>query len=282
MILASMARLAGMQDPDGCFPSEVRGRGWISSDRNGFTTAMVLRALRDVQAEEDLLPLRSSALDFVERCRSALTPGAFGFWPEDMHPAWAPPLPADLDDTAIMTIELMRAGRRSREDGLRSVCLVLIPHRVSAREAGRRPSWIVPGAFKTWVGDPGRPNVVDCCVNANAAALMAVVGATQLPGYQEAISTILQGIAWAEINPVRQQAITPFYPAIHALLEAVEHAVDCGVRSLHPAIDHLQHLIGNMPAPSACCCSAYGATVWRCPALEAARALREQGEPVQQ
>jgi hypothetical protein len=274
--LVSFSDLAGMQDPDGCFPSQVSGEGWTRPDRNGFTTAMVLRALRDMPSDARVVRLRSAALDFIERCRSSQVQEAFGFWPEDLRPDWAPRLPPDLDDTAIMTVELIRYGRLSQRHGLHAVCTVLIPNRVGRQVAEIRPSWIMPGAFLTWAAGQGSKNVVDCCVNANAAALMALVGTAHLPGYEDAVSSVLQGIAWAGDNPRRQRAITPFYPSIHALREAVEHAVACGALSLAPALEHLNQMIGNRPAPLECCSSAYGATVWRCRALDAARALRDQ------
>jgi len=273
-VTSAIALVASMQELDGSFPSEVSGSGWVRDDRNGFTTALVLRALRDEPDDCDVIRVRSAALDFIERCRSTRTAGAFGFWPEELRPAWAPRLPADLDDTAIMTFELLRYGRLSRRDGLSAACNVLIPNRVPVNEGGTRPPWVVPGAFKTWVGEPGRPNVVDCCVNANAVALMSLVGATRLPGYEEAVSTVLQGIAWAGDNAMRQQAITPFYPSILALREAVEHAIACGAVALRPALAQLQQVTENAPVEAGCCCSAYGSTVWRCRALDAAVAHR--------
>lgn len=278
MTSGSIANLVSMQEPDGCFPSEVRRLGRTLTDRNGFTTAMVLRMLRGVSNETAIDRVRSGALNFVEKCRSTQIPWAFGFWPENMRPSWAPQLPADIDDTAIMTIELLRHGRLSRRGGLRTVCSVLIPNRIARLECQSKPPWVIPGAFPTWIGQQGKPNVVDCCVNANAAALMALVGATHLPGFQEANSTILSGIQWAGRNPVRQRAITPFYPSIYDLQDAVEHAVECGAKPLYSALDQLRQFIGTRGTeiPSGCCCSAYGATVWRCRGLEEARALRAQ------
>ncbi|AOY59981.1 hypothetical protein B2D07_16075 [Desulfococcus multivorans] len=268
------AEIARLQDPDGCFPSEVLDREGRRPDCNGFTTALVLRQLRHLP--DEVLPTRtySAALDFLESCRSSQLEGAFGFRPETQRPAWAPRLPADLDDTAILTLELLRAGRISRRAGLRTVLTVLVPHRFSGRTGEIYPPWVMPGAFLTWVGKPGRRNVIDCCVNANAAALMARVGGAGLPGYAEAVGTITQGVAWAGGQPSRQQAVTPFYPSIHGLHEAVEHAVECGVTDLGPTLARLRELAAGAPPARGCCCSAYGGTVWSCPALVAAQALR--------
>ena len=278
MTSSSIENLIRMQEPDGCFVSEVTGSVRKQTDRNGFTTAMVLRALRGVAHENAVAPLRSAALGFIERCRSTQIPLAFGFWPEGMRPTWASRMPADIDDTAIMTAELLRHGRLSRRDALRTVCSVLIPKRYMADHGQFQPPWIISGAFPTWIAPRGKSNVVDCCVNANTAALMALVGATHLPGFEEAVGTVLNGVVWAGRDPVRQASLTPFYPSIYELQDAVEHAVECGVKSLRPAQDQLQqysedHSYG---LSSGCCSSAYGAVVWRCPGLEEARALRAQ------
>jgi hypothetical protein len=274
----SVARLAGLQHPDGCFPSWVDDPGGVRPDRNGFTTALALRALRDVPGGPRLARVRSAALDFVARCRAQRPPEAFGFWPEDARPAWAPRLPPDVDDTAIMAAELLRYGRIGTRDALRTVCVVLIPNRLTADPRAVLPPWVVPGCFRTWVTRREAPNVVDCCVNANAAALMAMVGATHLPGYAEAVRTVAEGVAWAGREPVRQQALTPFYPGVDALLEAVEHAVDRGATALASTVERLRDVCAgpDRQPPQWCCQAAYGRTRWRCPGLREAQALRRR------
>src|SRR5262245_1157470 len=102
-----------MQEPDGSFPSDVTAPSGTFTDRNGFTAARVLRALRGLPHEPALDRLRARTLDFLERCCSSTIPGAFGFWPADARPAWAELVPADIDDTAIITVELLRHQRRS-------------------------------------------------------------------------------------------------------------------------------------------------------------------------
>jgi hypothetical protein len=275
MIADTIASLAAMQESDGSFLSEVTGPTGKHADRNGFTTAMIVRALRDLSGDSDLGRLRGRALDYIERCRALTVPGAYGFWPQDARPAWGDRLTADVDDTAIMTIELLRHERLSKQDGLRTVCTILLRNRHVVRPDEFRPPWIVNGAFHTWIGQAAQANVVDCCVNANAVALMAWVGATHLPGYDEAVQTVLAGLEWASDEPARLRSLTPFYPASDSLFEAVEHAVECGALSLTPALDRLRHLSNDTGDPGAgCCSSAYGATIWRCPALELARSLR--------
>jgi hypothetical protein len=275
MTLDAIARLTSMQAADGSFPSEVRGPNGTREDRNGFTTALVLRALRTLPGDPELTRLRSRALGFIERCRTWTVPGGFGFWPEGAHPPWGERLTADIDDTAIMTVELLRHGRLSQQDGMRTVCKVLLRNRVVARPEDVDPPWIADGAFLTWIAQAGQPNVVDCCVNANAAALMARMGASHLPGYQEAVRTILDGLDWAGDDPTRLRSLTPFYPATNSLFEAVEHAIECGALALTPALERVPSLTYRPDdADPGCCSSAYGATVWRCPALDLARNLR--------
>jgi hypothetical protein len=275
MMSAGVIRLAALQAEDGSFPSEIIGPGGTWQDRNGFTTARVLRALRDLPRDATLDRLRSRALAFVARCRSQTVPGAFGFWPEDIRPTWASRVPADVDDTAIMTRELMRHGKLSQRDAMRTVYTVLLRYRFVARSDELRPPWIANGAFLTWIGPPGKPNPVDCCVNANVAALMGLVRATHMPGYQEAVRTILDGLDWAGLNPARLRSLTPFYPSIDDLHEAVEHAVESGADALAPALTRLRGMVSHSDRTNlGCCSSAYGGTVWRCPALVEAQILR--------
>jgi hypothetical protein len=276
MSAEAVHRLAGLQTEDGSFPSEVTGPAGAFVDRNGFTAAIVLRNLRSLGSDSGLERIRSRALAFIERCRSRSLPGAFGFWPEDGWPDWAERLPADIDDTAIMTTELLRYGRITQRDALRTVCTVLLRHRVIPDPGCCRPPWIADGALLTWIGAPDSPNLVDCCVNANAVALMAMIRATHLPSYEEAVRTINDGLVWAGSDPARLRSLTPFYPALNDLQEAVEHAVECGASALAPTLERLHRLI-TTPGPSTqgCCSSAYGATVWRCEAVALARYLRQ-------
>lgn len=276
MIDLEELQLVRLQDSSGCFPSTVEQSGRVSIDHNGFTTAMVVRDLRAVSRNTVVDVVKSRALDFIERCRANEIPLAFAFWPADRRPNWANRVPADVDDTAIMATELLRAGRLSRRDALSTVCHVFLPHRVGNDGVEERPAWIEPGAFLTWIGKRGKPNVVDCCVNVNALALMAWVEAHHLPGYQEAVTTVLRGLDWAGDNPARLRSLTPFYPSVSNLRDAVEHAVESGVTDLRTAIDPLHRVTGDGDAleDRGCCSSAYGAAVWRCPAIEVARALR--------
>jgi hypothetical protein len=274
----ALAALARLQDDDGCFASRIRRRdGRSTPDRNGFVTALVLRTLRHAPRTAEWCSVTSRALDWLERCRSS-SAGAFGFWPDEERPSWAA-VPPDADDTAVMTAELLRHGRIGRDAALRSVHLVLLPNRFDG--GGARPSWVAPGCFLTWLtpAGPGTrrvANPVDCCVNANVAALLAVLGATHLPGYDAAVSTVRDGLQWARQDPARLSALTPFYPDPRSLAEALHHAVECGAEPLRGLAQQVSALPSRATAPSGCFRSAYGGTVWHAPALELARAAASE------
>lgn len=265
--------LAAAQDRDGCFASWVeREPGRPVADRNGFVTALVVRALRNLPRGSDEPPLLRRALGWLERCRSATRPGAFCFWPEGSRPAWAAGLPADADDTAVVTTELLRHGRLDATTALRTVCRVLVPQRLDPRAPA--PPWVVPGAFLTWLGRPA-PNPVDACVNANVVALLARLDGSHLPGYAAAIDTIDRGLAWAGSDPARLSALTPFYPGPHSLAEALAHAVECGAEPLQHAAARAAALTAAGP-PSVRrgeFRSAYGRSTWYAPVLDDARRL---------
>jgi hypothetical protein len=266
--------LAALQDEEGCFPSRVRfPHGNDVIDRNSFVTALVVRALRAVPSSSPHEPVRSRALDWLERCRASAPPGAFSFWPQATRPSWAASVPADADDTAVITVELLRHGRLDRAAGLRTACLALVPHRVHPREPATRPPWVAPGSFLTWLVPASAPNPVDLCVNANVVALLAVLDATHLPGYDAAVATVAAGLAWAGGDPARLSALTPFYPDPRCLADALEHAVECGVEQLGDAWREAATLAPASTTPAVWFRSAYGRTEWHAPALDLARAI---------
>jgi hypothetical protein len=271
-------RLAALQRPDGGFESVVTSRQGRTADCNGFTAAIVLRTIRHVSSDAVLTGLRQRALGFLVSCASVEVPGAFSFWPAGQRPAWAALVPADVDDTALMLTELLRAGWITRAEALKRICYGLLPHRVAHGEAGEAPSWIAPGSFYTWIvpgSRGGAPNIVDCCVNANVVALMALIEAPHLPGYAAAIQTIRDAISWAAGDPRRLSAVTPFYQSVSSLSEAIAHAVECGAAPLAGLAGELTAAAeeADAGAGAGCCRSAYGSTEWHCEAIHEARAL---------
>jgi hypothetical protein len=268
--------------PAGGFGSIVDGPAGTEVDRSGFVAAMVLRSLRHEPPSPDVAEIRRLSLDWLARCRSSAVPGAFAFWPEEARPAWAANVPPDVDDTVIMLGELLRHGRIDRMAALRGLCSTVLRRRVTPTEALVLPPWVVAGSFFTWLPSvvsaarPGaRPvDLVDCCVNTNVVALMAMLGATHLPGFREAVETVLHGLSWAGDDSAKLRSLTPFYPSLGSLRDALEHAVECGVAELSEGLSRLRSLPPDPVGPSdALCGSAYGRSVWRAPAVGLARSI---------
>jgi hypothetical protein len=283
-----VTRLAGLQAANGAFTCRIVFRNREEDDCNGFATALVLRHLRRLPALTEAGEVRRRALDFLERCAAPGWPGAFGFWPADERPTWARNVPADIDDTCIISLELAVHGRRALSDVRQTVFEVLMPALLTEVEQPG-PAWLHPLVFPTWLGPAShRANPVDCCVNVNAVALMAWCGLAHLPGYGEACALLDRGLAWAGDNWSRLTSLTPYYPNPLELLHALEHAVFSGAIELHAARERLRSILARPalrmhaqipPISGALCGNAYGGPYWYCPALELARnfaAGREQ------
>jgi hypothetical protein len=270
---ALLAQLGTLQRPDGSFPARVSARHGCWTDINGFTAATVLRLLRHLPDSPAWSALREPALDWLLACRSAAVPGAFAFWPDALRPGWAARVPADVDDSAMMLSELLRHARLDRAAALRSLCAAILPCRVGSVTPAPLPPWVARGCFFTWIV-PAGANVVDCCVNANAAALIAQLGVQHLPGYQAAVQTVRAGLEWAGRDAGRLAGLTPFYPAPRSLAESLEHAVECGAAALREPWLRLASMPATLlDAGDGICRSAYGHTVWRAQAVDLARAI---------
>ena len=261
------------QRSDGLFRSHFERGGVRHEDANLFVTALVLRETRHCKTASGW---RNAALDALTSEAEQRADGACGFWPSALRPDWAARVPADVDDTAMVLTELYRHGRISRKFALRRSVLALLPCRVAALGKGASPPWIIDGCFRTWIDAESftRANPVDCCVNANAAALFALLEAKHLPGYAEAIATIEAGLAWAGSDVRRLDALTPFYPAPRMLLSALDHALECGADELYGAAHQLRNMApGLLAGAPGLCRDAWGKTTWH------AAVLPERGAP---
>ncbi|MGV1004987.1 MAG: hypothetical protein ACOYEV_09530 [Candidatus Nanopelagicales bacterium] len=262
--------LAELQDPDGCFPSEIRTPdGLVRPDRNIFLTALVLRELRRLPPSAERDEIRDRGLTWISQGAAASPPGSYGFWPAGQRPRWAAGLPPDADDTAVVTTELLLAGWLDRSRALRTACVALLPHRLRERQS--RPSWVCEGTFLTWLRPDQRANPVDLVVTANVLALLALLDARHLPGYYSGVRTVLACLPWAGQDPVRLAAATPFYARSSELVAALDHAVACGVSELGDA-SAAAHALPSSPTAFALR-SAFGRTAWRAEALDLARTL---------
>lgn len=282
MITEGKPGLASFQRADGAFPSYVHLRkGELTLDFNCFVTACIVRALRHMPAQGPDTLLIERSLDWLQRQQSASPPHAYAFWPQRDKPIWARNVPDDLDDTAIIASELLRHHRIDRAAARRLFRDVMAPNRVEHSILPHMPPWIAEGSFFTWVAPPGRmqgrrgANIVDCCVNANIAAFIALVDGPGHPGIAEAVATINAGLDWASGDANRLSALTPFYPSVLNFLEAVEHAAECGVGELQVARMELRRLSARLDTrKSGICRAAYSSSViWHSPALEIAQRL---------
>lgn len=265
--------------------SEVSLGGQRLHDRNGFVTALGVRALR-----RRGLPVPAALLDALERCRSAR--GGFRFWPQDARPQWAPDLPDDADDTAIMLLELLHAGRVDRAQARRVACLTIARRRVASFPL-LRPPWLRPGVFATWSRDGVRRDLVDCTATANALALFAALDLSHLPGVREAESMLADALRWAGDDALRAASLSPFYPNPVEFVLALGHAAECGahlLRALHRRAAATawggDAELRSARRDHAVCGSPYGVAVWRSPelarlrgwALETARTQRDESD----
>jgi hypothetical protein len=249
--------------------------GRAERDENGFATALVVRRRRRAGIRPP-----AGALDYLQSCAAA-PPGAFRFWPPAATPVWARDVPADVDDTAVITLELWAHGRLTRDQALDTVFDVLMPTLTGAPPACG-PPWIRPGVFGTWVAVDGtaRPPVVDCGVNANVVALLAALDRADLPGYAAAVEMITAAVAWCAAGPREERdrrldSIAPYYAHPAAVADVLADAVWCGAAGLAPALGQLDELlVGAGGDRSALCRNAYSGPVWRCRALDAATRRR--------
>ncbi len=254
----------------GLVPSDMQAGGQRRPDCNGFATALAVRARR-WQGQ----PIPPAMLDVLVRCRSAS--GGFGFWPQGLRPPWAPALPDDADDTAIMALELHLAGRLSRAETRRIACLRIGTRRI-ARLPELRPPWLRTGVFATWSRLTEGRDMVDCTVLTNVLALLAATGLSHLPGVDASLAALEHALDWAGDDEARAGSLSPFYPDAAEWLHALDHAVALEARGLSVLRDRVLGTRWGQAARErqsaadhAICSSPYGLAVWRSPALCAIR-----------
>jgi hypothetical protein len=274
MTSLSPERLLQQQTSNGAFRGYIVYRDRREEDQNGFVTALVLRALRRWPESATLSRMRERALDFLEQCASSRWIGGFGFWPERQRPSWAQNVPADLDDTAIINLELLLHGRRTMVEARRVIFEVLVPQ-LRMRTERLDPPWVRPGVFPTWLTDNDRSgNPIDCCVNTNIIGLMAYTGLSHLPGYGEVCSMLREALSWAGTSQARLASLTPYYPESNEFQLALENAVYSGATQLQPALRAMSTLPTrslNADGVRFLCSNAYGPPYWYSPAVHLAR-----------
>ncbi len=273
------ALILASQRESGAFSAIAHPPGGPVPDENAFVTAVVVDLLGEVAPNPESAKARQRGLDFLLRCERPGRPGAFSFYPSYAHPAWiGEVLPADADDTALISLALFRAGRWRRSDLRRVVREALGRYRVEERPRGA--PWFRAGVYPTWL-DAGRlHNPIDVCVNLNAAALIQESGVGSRHGHGGILEMVDAALDWVGDSPERARAITPYYPHPAELGYALERAVAAGVRGTVGLLRRLRAQAWSrcddlVNAPI--CSSAGRGVVWTSPVLQAVRCWTRTG-----
>jgi hypothetical protein len=237
--------------------------GRTSDDANGFVTAL---ACREVRRAGGSVP--EEWLDVLGTCRRA--DAAYGFWPVGRTPGWAPDLPSDSDDTAVMLLELTLAGRVPRTEARRVACRTLASHRLrKVRDPG--PPWLRRGMFTTWHRADDPRGIVDLTAVTNVLATLYALDLGAVPGVVESHDALVAAAAWAQGSRDRWTSVSPFYPEPDELARALDHAADWGVPDGGELATAVREACPR-ESPDAVCSMAYGPPTWHSPALAALRA----------
>ena len=232
--------------------------GRSEEDGNGFVTALAVRELR-----RSGRAVPAGWLDMLESCRRP--DGSYGFWPVDAVPAWAPRLPPDSDDTAVMLLELTLAGRVPEGQGRSVAC-----HRVGAHRLRRvldpGPPWLRRGMFTTWHRDGREIDLVDLTAVTNVLALLHAVDLATIPGVEESLDALSAAVQWAGDDPTRWASTSPFYPEPDELARALEHAAEWAVPGAAGAACAVRAACPRQRA-GVVCSAAYGPPTWHSPEL---------------
>jgi hypothetical protein len=250
------------QRPSGAFASVMHDEDEQRPDDNGFVTARVLGELGDLTSHPRLRPAVRRALDFLQSCAAEELPGAYRFWPDSHRPTQVPRYPPDADDTALITGQLARHGRLSRQDLRHTVAHLLVHHRVPP---GRPPApWVRAGAFWTWLDPRFAYNLVDCTVNANVLTMICAAGLRGIAGYDAACGMIDLAVRITKDEPLALRLVSPYYPQPRDLRDAVARAVAAGAVELGPCLRLLRRRLGDAAEPDGApvCSSAYGKVTW--------------------
>ena len=143
--MSGLHGILAAQNHDGAFPARAHfngpGRPGVP-DANAFVTVHVVRCLMTASLSDPASAGIDRALDYLQRCRHR--PGAYGFWPPDSWPPWAPRFGPDADDTALLAGTLLTAGRMADSD-VDDCVAELSRDRISIDRP--TPEWLRPAAF---------------------------------------------------------------------------------------------------------------------------------------
>lgn len=272
-----VASIAAAQLPSGAFPSFRSRGGTTSLDENGFVTALVALELLPFVHLEAARAAVERATGFLERCGSG---GVFAFYPRGAAPPAIGDLPPDADDTAIVISLFLRTGRWPLSRALEVIDGALEKYRLHHRPESS-PHWVRAGAYRTWLDGREPANPVDCCVNANVAALLRLAGRVD-GGYAAAWGTVACAAEWLAESPDLFALASPYYAQAGELHDAVRRAVACGVVELAETLASLDaRSMRNGDGDTPLFRSADGAFLWSAPLLHAARRLRPFAQTIE-
>jgi hypothetical protein len=232
--------------------------GQTTEDTNGFVTAL---AVRDLRRSGRSVPARW--LDTLESCRRP--DGSYGFWPQDAVPSWAPRLPPDSDDTAVMLLELTIAGRVPRARARSVACHRLGAHRLR-RVLEPGPPWLRRGMFTTWHRDGRDVDLVDLTAVTNVLSVLHALDLATIPGVEESSDALSAAVQWAGGDAVRWASTSPFYPEPEELARALEHAAEWSVPGSAEAARAIRVACPRQ-SPDVVCSAPYGPPTWHSPEL---------------
>ena len=222
-------------------------------DRNGFVTALAVRELR-----RSGRAVPCGWLEVLEACRRA--DGAYGFWPVGASPTWAPPLPSDSDDTAVMVLELTLAGRLPLTTARSVACHRVATHRLR-RVPDPGPPWLRRGMFVTWHRTGRDVDLVDLTAVTNVLALLYAVGLRTIPGVEESLEALSLAASLSAGSRDRWRSVSPFYPEPEELARALDHAAEWGVPTAAEAARTVRDVCPRED-PDVVCSMAYGPPTW--------------------
>lgn len=272
--MSDLQRILAAQNHDGSFPAQAHltGPGRPSvPDANAFVTVHIVRCLMTAPPADLTSLCIDHALDYLQRCRHR--PGAYGFWPLDSWPAWAPHFGPDADDTALLADTLLATGRLADRD-LDDCVAELSRARISFDQP--TPKWLRPAAFGTWLD---RPLLVDCTVNANIVAFLAHAGWGDWRRCRAVLAMIADALEWSRGSWPRLASLSPFYLDPTHMRAALARAANAGAAGADSVLARCEEILADTqpaappPEEPIVCCSAYGLVRWTSPVLQAARAF---------
>lgn len=216
------------QNANGAFRCELAGHRYVFYDYNGFVTALILREMKKSAPRYYAVQI-AKALKYLS-CYKIGENDGYRFWPLHLWPDWAPYLPADCDDIAVISLELAKHNELTTSQLLQLLENHLFASQIKEHPAS--PGWLRKGAFRTWVDRMEEGNPVDCCVNLNILALFAYLGMKEIVGYREIVQMLYDAVAWCGDSELRFRSLAVFYPDSRMFLYTLDNAINHGCSEL--------------------------------------------------